>query len=162
MPRQASEMVKEFHTIFNHPIHRDGPASANEDVISRDRLQTRVKFIAEELVELLAELREDDGDSIEDVVTSVLNEEPVVDRRRQIDTVALVDALGDMLYFIHGLALEIGADLDRVVETIHESNMSKLGEDNKPIYREDNKVLKGPNFFKPEPKIAEILKDGLR
>jgi predicted HAD superfamily Cof-like phosphohydrolase len=47
--------------------------------------------------------------------------------------------------------------LDKIIEIIHESNMSKLGEDGKPILREDGKILKGPNFFTPTAKIKELL-----
>lgn len=56
------------------------------------------------------------------------------------------------------IAKQLNIPLDEVIEIIHESNMSKLGEDGKPIYREeDNKVLKGPNYFAPTEKIKELL-----
>ena len=73
------------------------------------------------------------------------------------DLVEVADALGDQLYILcgtilkHGLQDKIGA----IFEEIHRSNMSKLGEDGKPIYREDGKVLKGPSYFKPN--IAKYL-----
>ena len=72
------------------------------------------------------------------------------------DIVEIADALGDMLYIIHGTAVSYGIPLDEVFSEIHRSNKSKLGEDGKPIYREDGKVLKGPNFFKPD--VAGIIK----
>ena len=72
------------------------------------------------------------------------------------DLVEIADALGDMLYIIHGTAVSYGIPLDEVFTEIHRSNKSKLGEDGKPIYREDGKVLKGPNFFRPD--VAGILK----
>ena len=73
------------------------------------------------------------------------------------DLVEVADALGDMLYILCGTILEHGLQhkIEEVFEEIQRSNMSKLGEDGKPIYREDGKVLKGPNYFKP--KIQEIL-----
>lgn len=67
------------------------------------------------------------------------------------DVVEVADALGDMLYILCGTILEHGMQykIEEVFEEIQRSNMSKLGEDGKPIYREDGKVLKGPNYFKP-------------
>ena len=73
------------------------------------------------------------------------------------DLVEVADALGDMLYILCGTIIEHGMQdkIEEVFNEIQRSNMSKLGEDGKPIYREDGKVLKGPNYFKPN--IAEIL-----
>lgn len=73
------------------------------------------------------------------------------------DLVEVADALGDMLYILCGTIIEHGMQ-DKIVEVFNEiqrSNMSKLGADGKPIYREDGKVLKGPNYFKPN--IEAIL-----
>lgn len=73
------------------------------------------------------------------------------------DLVEVADALGDMLYILCGTIIEHGMQdkIDEVFNEIQRSNMSKLGADGKPIYREDGKVLKGPNYFKPN--IKEIL-----
>ena len=73
------------------------------------------------------------------------------------DVVEVADALGDMLYILCGTILEHGMQykIEEVFEEIQRSNMSKLGKDGKPIYREDGKVLKGPNYFKPN--IVDIL-----
>ena len=73
------------------------------------------------------------------------------------DLVEVADALGDMLYILCGTILEHGMQykIEEVFEEIQRSNMSKLDENGKPIYREDGKVLKGPNYFKPN--IKEIL-----
>jgi predicted HAD superfamily Cof-like phosphohydrolase len=73
------------------------------------------------------------------------------------DLVEVADALGDMLYILCGTIIEHGMQdkIEEVFNEIQRSNMSKLGEDGKPIYREDGKVLKGPNYFKPN--IQEIL-----
>jgi predicted HAD superfamily Cof-like phosphohydrolase len=71
------------------------------------------------------------------------------------DIVEIADALGDMI-IEHGLQDHIEA----VFDEIQRSNMSKLGEDGKPIYREDGKVMKGPNYFKPDfSKILKIVAD---
>jgi predicted HAD superfamily Cof-like phosphohydrolase len=73
------------------------------------------------------------------------------------DLVEVADALGDMLYILCGTILEHGMQykIEEVFEEIQKSNMSKLGADGKPIYREDGKVLKGPNYFKPN--IRQVL-----
>lgn len=73
------------------------------------------------------------------------------------DMVEVADALGDMLYILCGTIIAHGMQ-DKIVEVFNEiqrSNMSKLGADGNPIYREDGKVLKGPHYFKPN--IVEIL-----
>ena len=74
------------------------------------------------------------------------------------DIVEIADALGDMLYILCGTILEHGLQhkIEAVFDEIQRSNMSKLGEDGKPIYREDGKVMKGHNYFKPN--FEEILK----
>ncbi len=73
------------------------------------------------------------------------------------DLVEVADALGDMLYILCGTIIEHGMQhkIEEVFNEIQRSNMSKLGADGKPIYREDGKVLKGPNYFKPN--IQKIL-----
>lgn len=67
------------------------------------------------------------------------------------DVIEVADALGDMLYILCGTIIEHGMQdiIEDVFDEIQRSNMSKLGEDGEPIYREDGKVLKGPNYFKP-------------
>ena len=74
------------------------------------------------------------------------------------DLVEVADALGDMLYILCGTIIEHGMQykIEEVFDEIQRSNMSKLGENGEPIYREDGKVLKGPNYFKPN--IDAILK----
>ena len=73
------------------------------------------------------------------------------------DLVEVADALGDMLYILCGTIIEHGMQhkIEEVFNEIQRSNMSKLGADGNPIYREDGKVLKGPSYFKPN--IKEIL-----
>ena len=75
------------------------------------------------------------------------------------DLIEVADALGDMLYILCGTIIEHGMQhkIDEVFNEIQRSNMSKLGKNGKPIYREDGKVLKGPNYFKPN--IGAILKE---
>lgn len=63
---------------------------------------------------------------------------------------AILDAIADSIYVLIGLALKMDFDLDGAFREVHRSNMSKLGEDGKPIKRDDGKVLKGPNFTPPD------------
>lgn len=65
------------------------------------------------------------------------------------DEVEVADALTDLLYVVYGAGHAFGIPLDKCFEEVHASNMSKLGEDGQPIYREDGKVLKGPRYFAP-------------
>ena len=84
--------------------------------------------------------------------------EEYLDAVQKNDIIEVADALGDMLYILCGTILEHGLQhkIEEVFDEIQRSNMSKLGEDGKPIYREDGKVMKGPNYFKPN--FEPILK----
>ena len=60
-----------------------------------------------------------------------------------------VDALTDILYVTYGAGHAFGVDLDKCFDEVQRSNMSKLGKNGEPIYNEEGKVMKGPNYFKP-------------
>ena len=77
---------------------------------------------------------------------------------KENDIVEIADALGDMLYILCGTIISHGLQnkIEEIFQEIQNSNMSKLGDNGKPIYRDDGKVLKGPNYFKPD--IRKILK----
>jgi predicted HAD superfamily Cof-like phosphohydrolase len=64
----------------------------------------------------------------------------------------------DLEYVLHGTTISLGINLDAAVAEVHRSNMSKLGADGKPIYREDGKVLKGPNYRPPDMTAALLHK----
>jgi len=68
------------------------------------------------------------------------------------DLIEIADALGDMMYILCGTIIEHGlqSKIEAIFDEIQRSNMSKLGDDGQPIYREDGKVMKGPNYFKPD------------
>ena len=119
--------VHEFHTAFKLGMNSKPVAHIGED-----RNMLRFNLMKEE------------------------NEE-YLEAAQNNDLVEVADALGDMLYILCGTIIEHGMQdkIEEVFNEIQRSNMSKLGEDGKPIYREDGKVLKGPNYFKPN--IAEIL-----
>lgn len=119
--------VEKFHDTFGIPNEYTPKAN-----ISNDLIDLRFKLMAEE------------------------NEE-YLEAAKNGDLVEVADALGDMMYILCGTILSHGMQhkIEEVFEEIQRSNMSKLGEDGKPIYREDGKVLKGPNYFKPN--IAKII-----
>ena len=66
------------------------------------------------------------------------------------DLLEVADALTDILYVTYGAGHAFGIDLDKCFEEVQNSNMSKLGEDGKPIYNDAGKVMKGPKYFKPD------------
>lgn len=121
--------VQEFHAAFGLGIQHK-PIAKLED----NKLKLRFDLMAEE------------------------NEE-YLEAAKNNDLIEVADALGDMLYILCGTILEHGMQykIEEVFNEIQRSNMSKLGEDGNPIYREDGKVLKGPNYFKPN--ILKILEN---
>ena len=66
------------------------------------------------------------------------------------DLLEVADALTDILYVTYGAGHAFGIDLDKCFDEVQNSNMSKLGENGEPIYSESGKVMKGPNYFKPD------------
>ena len=93
---------------------------------STDKInQLRLKLIKEELQELLEAMKKK-------------------------DLLEVADALTDILYVTYGAGHAFGIDLDKCFEEVQRSNMSKLGEDGKPIYNENGKVMKGPKYFQPD------------
>ena len=62
----------------------------------------------------------------------------------------ILDAIADLIYVTIGTAIDFGFDLEGAFEEVQRSNMAKLGEDGKPIFRKDGKILKGPNYKKPD------------
>ena len=73
------------------------------------------------------------------------------------DIVEVADALTDILYVTYGAGHAFGIDLDKCFNEVQNSNMSKLGDDGKPIYNENGKVMKGPNYFKPD--LSKYIKN---
>ena len=72
------------------------------------------------------------------------------DAMEKKDLLEVADALTDILYVTYGAGHAFGIDLDKCFEEVQNSNMSKLDENGKPIYNESGKVMKGPNYFKPD------------
>ena len=76
--------------------------------------------------------------------------EELTEAMKNNDLVEVADALTDILYVTYGAGHAFGIDLDKCFEEVQNSNMSKLDENGKPIYNESGKVMKGPNYFKPD------------
>ena len=128
MIKKELDSVKLFHKKFNIDYLNEPTANIPEEI-----KQLRFKLMEEENLEYLKATREN-------------------------DLVEIADALGDMLYILCGTIISHGLQnkIEEIFQEIQSSNMSKLGKNGKPIYREDGKVLKGPNYFKPD--IGKILK----
>ena len=91
-------------------------------------------------------------DKINSLRVSLINEE-LEELKKAIserDILEIADALTDLLYVTYGAGHAFGIDLDKCFDEVQNSNMSKLDENGKPIYNELGKVLKGPNYFKPD------------
>ena len=86
--------------------------------------------------------------------------EELKEAMRKEDMVGVADALTDILYVTYGAGAAFGIDLDKCFEEVHNSNMSKLDRDGRPIYREDGKILKGPDYF--EPNLEKIVENGIQ
>ena len=83
-----------------------------------------------------------------DLIKEELDELKMAMNKKDLKEVA--DALTDILYVTYGAGHAFGIDLDKCFEEVQSSNMSKLGSDGKPIYNDKGKVMKGPNYFKPD------------
>ncbi len=124
--RKFIDMVAEFHTAFNMADPQDYKQ------LTPEQYELRHRLMEEENAEYLESCHND-------------------------DLVGIADALGDQLYILYGTILKHGLQdrIEEVFTEIHRSNMSKLDINGKPILREDGKILKGPDYFKPD--IKKIL-----
>ena len=91
-------------------------------------------------------------DKINSLRYDLINEEleELKEAMKNKDLLEVADALTDILYVTYGAGHAFGVDLDKCFEEVQNSNMSKLGEEGKPIYNEAGKVMKGPKYFKPD------------
>ncbi|MDO5496157.1 MAG: bifunctional GNAT family N-acetyltransferase/nucleoside triphosphate pyrophosphohydrolase family protein [bacterium] len=143
--RDPEALVRQFHATYRLPVLT---SPANVDI---ERVHMRMGLIAEEFAELVGAVY---GEAAEQTVLDAVSQAVAGDDHTR-DTIETADALADLIYVIYGMALETGIPLDAVLHQVQRSNMSKLGADGQPIYREDGKVLKGPGFFNPD--IAAVL-----
>ena len=97
-------------------------------------------------------------EKINELRISLINEEleEFKEAIKNNDLKEVADALTDILYVTYGAGHAFGINLDKCFEEVQQSNMSKLNEDDKPIYNEAGKVMKGPKYFKPD--LSKFLK----
>lgn len=127
--RSPMEQVLEFHEAFGLAI--DAP-------------------FTEELIDLREKLHNEELEEVDAEFEVAWTDTTMSFRPNNINPKKLTKELADLLYVIYGTAVSFGLPLEEVFNEVHKSNMSKLGADNKPIYREDGKVLKGPNYKEPD------------
>jgi len=122
---------------------RNGDKMSNFNSVKKFMLQfgQQVKNNAEFPTDKIVKLRYE-------LILEELNELKEAIKQKDIKEVA--DALTDILYVTYGAGHAFGINLDKCFDEVQKSNMSKLGADGKPIYNEHGKVMKGPNYFKPD------------
>ena len=135
---EHQNMVRRFHEVYKLP-HADKPTSA----IVRRAL--RCNLIYEELQEL--------GEAL--ACTRHWDSGNFIEGFGNVNMVEAADAIADLMYVVLGTAVELGINIEPIFEEVHRSNMSKLDEAGQPIFREDGKILKGPNYSPPD--IAPLL-----
>jgi len=128
---EFEDKVKEFQVMYNREV---GEKMAGH----YDLLAMRKRLIDEEYKELDAE------------IVKAMDEIKTGGRPQKETLLHLYKELADLQYVVSGLSVTFGIPIDEVFGRVHASNMSKLGADGKPIYREDGKILKGPNYFEPD------------
>ncbi len=100
-------------------------------------VRTKASFPNEKIIHLRLNLIEEELSELREAID-----------KKDIKEVA--DALTDILYVTYGAGTAFGINLDKCFKEVHNSNMSKLGSDGKPIYNDQGKVMKGPDYFKPD------------
>ncbi len=100
-------------------------------------VKTKADFPSDKIVKLRYDLIKEELDEFKEAI-----------KARNLTEIA--DSLTDILYVTYGAGIAFGIDLDKCFDEVQRSNMSKLGEDGKPIYNEHGKVMKGPKYFKPD------------
>lgn len=134
---QFQEDIKRFNEIYKLKVS-DNP-SLNIGIPYKERLKSFKDILTEEINE------------IDEIIDN--NED-----RSQLDVLTeIADLLGDIQVYCASEMAKFGLPLDKTLEIIMQSNFSKLDADGNPIYDDRGKVLKGPNYWKPEPKIMEML-----
>ena len=104
--------------------------------IYRQEVKTKASFPNEKIVQLRYDLIKEELDEL----SVAINDKNIIE---------VADALTDLLYVVYGAGHAFGIDLDKCFAEVQRSNMSKLNKDGKPIYNEKGKVMKGPNYSKP-------------
>ena len=155
-----ADKVREFYEKYQQEqfLADDGATASLEDM-GDDRVDLRMKLIAEEFFELIAAVYNDQAAYEMESAWCNLFDDHVINDDRKYDVVAAADATGDLRYVIEGFDLEAGIPAEKVFDEIHSSNLSKLGKDGFPIISDGTlkpkgKILKGEDFFEPDLKAV--------
>jgi len=140
--------IREFNKIYKIQ-NNDNPT-----LLEVERLENFKNILIEEINEV---------DEIIERYKELLENKKNLEKEEKIELLtSLSDWLGDIIVYASSEARRFGIDINQVLKIIMESNFSKLGADGKPIYDERGKIMKGPNYWKPEPKIKEFLDSKLK
>lgn len=155
MKKTGFEQVREFHEKFGHPILTEPTVPDTKTV------KLRLALILEEFIELSEACLRQDTENAKAVFHPLLAAEAALktldDDDINVDVVEVADALTDINYVTYGAGHCFGVNLDACMAEVQRSNMSKLGADGRPVYNEQGKIMKGPNYFKPD--LAKVLAD---
>lgn len=136
MESKFRNRIQAMNEMYSLPVHENPHLFKNTD----DRLLKFKKTLLDEVSE------------IDEIIYQIQNKENDIDIQ-----VAIADLLGDIVVYCRSEAMKYGIPLEEVLDVIMDSNESKLGSDGKPIFDENGKFLKGPNYWKPESKLKELL-----
>jgi len=140
---EFAEDIQKFNAIYKLPVNSKPTTDVGVALV--ERLKAFKSILGEEL------------DEIDDIIAAAQRG----DEQLALLT-SLADLLGDIQVYCASEMAKFGLPLDAVLSVIMQSNFSKLGLDGKPIYDERGKVMKGPGYWKPEPKISELLKAAMQ
>jgi len=134
--------IRKFNEMYEHPIN-DKPTLLGS--LQLERFKSILSEEVAEVDEIIAQYKEKENSLSEDEEADILT--------------CLADWFGDIIVYVSNEAQKHGIPLDKTLKIIMESNFSKLGGDGKVIKDERGKILKGPNYWKPELRIKEMLKE---
>jgi predicted HAD superfamily Cof-like phosphohydrolase len=147
------EKVKEFQTAFNQPV-ADKPTMLDRGDSDWSQLSLR---LASNRLEYICKHMRECGLGSRMMFRASLIQEELIELMRAKTLVDQVDALTDIIYLVVGTAVEMGVKLDPCLAIVHAANMSKLGEDGRPIIDKAGKVRKPEGWEPPESKLAEEI-----
>ncbi|WVM90790.1 pyrophosphatase [Halopseudomonas pachastrellae] len=136
MSKSFRDRIQAMNEMYKLPIHETPHLFPDAE----DRLLKFKRTLLDEVAE------------IDDIAEQIRRGDEAIDVQ-----VAIADLLGDVMVYCRSEAMKYGIPLEAVLDLIMDSNESKLGADGNPIYDENGKFLKGPNYWKPEPQIKKLL-----
>lgn len=135
------EDIKKFNSMYEQPINH------KPTLLGSAQLEKFKSILSEEVKE------------VDEIIDFYKEKEASLSEEDRLEILTrLADWFGDIIVYVSNESRKHGIPLDKTLNIIMDSNFSKLGADGKPIKDERGKVLKGPNYWKPEPKIKEMLK----